>query len=155
MSACYLAHGHSFYGLRKSLLEINQISWIPPHFRATLQNPAASFQTKPNATLLTSRIFILLFSTPIFFRGLNSDHLMASATKAAIVTSQTSFYLFLRSKSGRMIHLTVSHTTYIKNLSPTHSRNLLDCLCSVELPWVIEVYLQTIIFNSHLFTDSQ
>lgn len=51
---------------------------------------------------------------------------MASATKAATITSPANFYLFLRSKSSRMPHLTMSHTTYIKNLLETPVSNTLQ-----------------------------
>lgn len=76
--------GHSSCGLRKILLEINKISWIPHTSGQPHSGSSVSFPTKPKATLLISRIFILLFSTPTFLRGLNSDHLMANATKAPL-----------------------------------------------------------------------
>ena len=129
MPACFLVFGDSSCALRKMPLHINQITHVPLHFRATLQSILPdSFPNKPKSTLLSSRIFILLFVILTSFRVLNPVVSWPLQLRLPwSITSPASFSLFGSSKSSRMPLLVMYPTTYIKNLSPTHSKNLLNC----------------------------
>lgn len=128
-------------------LEINQISCVPLRFRAVpYRILPASFPNKLKSTLLNSSIFILLFAIPTFSRVLNPIVSWPLQRRLPLSHPQlVPLYSWVANPAECLI---MYPTTYIKKLSPTHSRNLPDCLCSIWLPWVIKVYLQTTIFNS-------